>query len=54
MGWSVWKRRSEIHLSRLLAGEHNVEICSRTPLLKRELSCPVVNFTTEVAVAAAE
>ena len=47
-GWSIWKRRDEIHLSRLLAGDHTVEVCSRTPLLKRELSCPVVEFTTTV------
>ncbi len=53
-GWSVWKRRDEIHLKRLLAGEHNVEICSRTPLLRRELSCPVVTFTTTVATADAQ
>ena len=48
-GWSIWKRRDEIHLTRLLAGDHSVEVCSRTPLLKRELSCPVVEFTTTVA-----
>lgn len=48
-GWTVWKRRDEIHLRRLLAGNHTVEICSRTPLLKREVSCPVVEFTTTVA-----
>ena len=53
-GWSIWKRRDEIRLSRLLAGEHTVEVCSRTPLLKRELSCPVVTFTTEVAQEATE
>lgn len=45
-GWSVWKRRKSIHLERLLAGRHQVEICSRTVLLKREVSCPVVEFET--------
>lgn len=48
-GWSVWKRRDQIHLTRLLAGTHQVEICSRTVLLKREVSCPVVEFETTVA-----
>ena len=47
--WSIWKKRDEIHLRRLLAGDHSVEVCSRSPLLKREESCPVVNFTTEVS-----
>jgi len=47
-GWTNWKRRREIHLSRLLAGDHQVEVCSRTALLKREVSCPVVEFTTTV------
>ena len=47
-GWSVWKRRDEIRLSRLLAGEHQVEVCSRTVLLKREVACPEVAFSTAV------
>ncbi|MEC8444555.1 MAG: hypothetical protein VXZ05_10140 [Pseudomonadota bacterium] len=47
--WSVWKARDEIRLRRLLAGDHEVEICSRSPLMKREESCPVVTFTTELA-----
>ena len=47
-GWSIWKRRDEIHLRRMLAGEHNVEVCSRTVLLKREVSCSTVNFSTTV------
>lgn len=47
-GWSVWKPRSRIHLSRLLAGEHEVEVCSRTVLLKRDGSCPTVRFDTSV------
>lgn len=47
-GWTVWKPRRTIKLSRLLAGDHEVEICSRTVLLKREVSCPVVEFTTTV------
>ncbi|WP_370291770.1 hypothetical protein [Thalassolituus sp.] len=46
--WSIWKQRDTIRIRRLLAGDHEVEICSRTPLLKREVSCPVVNFTTTV------
>ena len=48
-GWSVWKKRDQIHLTRLLAGTHQVEVCSRTVLLKREVSCPVVEFETTVA-----
>ncbi|MCG8316957.1 MAG: hypothetical protein MI976_27385 [Pseudomonadales bacterium] len=47
-GWSAWRYRDEIHLTRLLAGTHQVEVCSRTPLLKREVSCPVVEFDTSV------
>ena len=47
--WSLWKHRETIELSHLLAGDHEVEICSRTPLMKREVSCPVVTFTTSVA-----
>ncbi len=47
-GWSVWKHRETIHLSRLLAGDHTVEVCARTVLLKREQGCPVVQFTTSV------
>lgn len=45
-GWSIWKRRDEIRLSRMLAGDHEVEVCSRTVLLKREVSCPTVQFET--------
>lgn len=47
-GWSVWKHRETIHLSRLLAGTHRVEVCARTVLLKREQGCPVVEFQTTV------
>jgi hypothetical protein len=47
-GWSVWKHRNTIRLNRLLAGDHTVEVCGRTVLLKREQSCPVVQFTTTV------
>lgn len=47
-GWSVWKRRDKIHLQRLLAGDHQVEVCSRTVLLKREVACPAVDFSTAV------
>ncbi len=47
--WSIWKQRETITLKRLLAGDHSVEICSRSPLLKEEASCPVVNFTTTVS-----
>jgi len=46
--WSIWKKRDSIRIRHLLAGDHEVEICSRTPLLKREVSCPVVNFSTTV------
>ncbi|WP_369984503.1 hypothetical protein [Thalassolituus sp.] len=47
--WSIWKQREQITLRRLLAGDHSVEVCSRSPLLKQEVSCPVVNFTTTVS-----
>lgn len=47
-GWSVWKHRETIQLSRLLAGPHSVEVCARTVLLKREQGCPVVTFETTV------
>ena len=47
--WSIWKQRETITLKRLLAGDHSVEICSRSPLLKEEVSCPVVNFSTTVS-----
>lgn len=46
--WSIWKHRDTIHLTRLLAGSHSVEICARTALLKREQGCPVVTFETSV------
>lgn len=46
--WSIWKHRETIHLTRLLAGPHSIEICARTALLKREQGCPVVTFTTSV------
>ena len=48
-GWSIWKHRDTIHLTRLLAGPHTVTVCSRTVLLKREQNCPVVTFDTSVA-----
>ena len=47
-GWSIWKYRETIKLSRLLAGVHTVEVCARTMLLKREQGCPVVQFETIV------
>lgn len=47
-GWSIWKYRETIKLSRLLAGVHTVEVCSRSMLLKREQGCPVVQFETIV------
>lgn len=46
--WTVWKHRDTIRLTRLLAGQHSVEVCARTALLKREQGCPVVTFTTSV------
>lgn len=47
-GWSIWKHRETIKLSRLLAGVHTVEVCARSMLLKREQGCPVVQFETIV------
>ena len=47
-GWSVWKQREQIHLRRMLGGNHRVEVCARTPLLKQDSSCPVVQFATAV------
>ena len=47
-GWSIWKYRETIKLSRLLAGVHTVEVCARSMLLKREQGCPVVQFETIV------
>ena len=46
--WSIWKPRDEIVLSNLLGGDHIVEVCSRTALLKIETGCPSVSFTTAV------
>ena len=46
--WSVWKPRSRIQLQRLLGGEHVVEVCARTVLLKQDIDCPTVSFTTAV------
>ncbi|MCG8315250.1 MAG: hypothetical protein MI976_18725 [Pseudomonadales bacterium] len=46
--WSVWKPRSNIQLQYLLGGDHRVEVCSRTVLMKQEVDCPSVSFTTSV------
>lgn len=46
--WSVWKPRSSIQLQRLLGGEHEVEVCARTVVLKQDIDCPTVSFTTAV------
>lgn len=46
--WSIWKARSKIELTNLLGGDHSVEVCSRTALLKQEQGCPTVAFTTAV------
>lgn len=46
--WSVWKSRSKIELANLLGGDHSIEVCSRTVLLKQEQGCPAVSFTTQV------
>ncbi|CBL44499.1 hypothetical protein HDN1F_09160 [gamma proteobacterium HdN1] len=46
--WSVWKPRGKIELSNLLGGDHVVEVCSRTVLMKQEQGCPTVEFTTSV------
>ncbi|MCG8672964.1 MAG: hypothetical protein MI867_26455, partial [Pseudomonadales bacterium] len=44
--WSVWKPRTSIQLQRLLGGNHVVEVCARTIVLKQEVDCPTVSFTT--------
>ncbi|MDX1693997.1 MAG: hypothetical protein R3208_09540 [Ketobacteraceae bacterium] len=46
--WSVWKQRRNIELKRLLGGEHVVEVCARTVVLKQDVDCPTVSFTTTV------
>lgn len=46
--WSVWKQRGKLELANLLGGDHVVEVCSRTVLLKQEQGCPTVSFTTQV------
>lgn len=46
--WSVWKPRSSIQLQNLLGGEHVVEVCARTVVLKQDIDCPTVAFTTTV------
>ena len=47
-GWSAWKERSSVEVDNFLAGDHSVEICSRSGLMKEETDCPVVEFTTTV------
>lgn len=46
--WSVWKERDNITLLRLLGGEHTLEVCARTVLLKKEVECPSLDFTTGI------
>ncbi len=46
--WSVWKPRTSIQLQRLLGGDHVVEVCARTVVLKQDVDCPTVSFTTAV------
>lgn len=46
--WSIWKPRNRIEMANLLGGDHVVEVCSRTVLMKQEQGCPTVNFTTAV------
>lgn len=46
--WSIWKPRSRIEMTNLLGGDHVVEVCSRTVLMKQEQGCPTVSFTTAV------
>lgn len=46
--WSVWKARTRIDVTQLLAGSHSIKVCSRTVLLKQETNCPVVQFETLV------
>lgn len=46
--WSVWKPRKTIELQRLLGGDHEVEVCARTLVLKQDIDCPTVSFTTAV------
>ncbi len=46
--WSIWKPRTSLSLSRLLGGDHIVEVCSRTVILKQEQDCPTVSFNTAV------
>lgn len=47
-GWGAWKERTQVQVDNLLAGDHSVEICARSGLMKEETNCPVVEFTTTV------
>ena len=47
-GWSNWKQRDSIRMRRMMGGHHEVEICSRTVLMKQEVNCPVIEFNTTV------
>lgn len=49
-GWSGWKERSEVTVTNLLTGDHSVEICARSALMREEANCPVVSFTTSNAL----
>ncbi|MBV1880656.1 MAG: hypothetical protein KUG82_03440 [Pseudomonadales bacterium] len=48
-GWSNWRQRKSISLSRMFGGHHIVEVCSRTVLMKQEINCPTTEFDTTVA-----
>lgn len=45
--WSLWKEREQIVLRRVLSGDHTVEVCSRTYLLKENTACDEVLFTVK-------
>jgi len=41
--WSLWKERDSIVIRNMMAGDHDVEVCSRTHMLKEDPDCA---FTT--------
>lgn len=43
--WSIWKARESIALQKLLGGDHQVDVCSRTHLLKQDPECTSVEFS---------
>lgn len=42
--WSIWKEREAISLQRMLSGQHCIEVCSRTHLLKESETCATTDF----------